>query len=62
MGEIAPRRIAVFIGYAYRKTYIFWGAQVSPLGKVGLRHKIKLGKQSHAEHLINFEHSTQKSQ
>ena len=35
MGEIAPRQIAVFIGYAYRKTYIFFGgAQVSPLGKL----------------------------
>lgn len=61
MGEIEPRQIAVFIEYAYRKTYIFGEAQVSPLGKVGLRHKIKLGKQNHAEHLINFEHSTQKS-
>ena len=42
MGEIALRRIAVFIGNAcrldYPKLYIFM-AQVSPLGKVGLLRK-----------------------
>ena len=42
MGEIALRRIAVFIGNVcrldYPKLYIFM-AQVSPLGKVGLLRK-----------------------
>ena len=28
-GEIGPRRIAVFIGDAYHKTYIFWGRKFS---------------------------------
>ena len=29
MGEIGPRRIAVFIGYASHKTYIFGGRKFS---------------------------------
>ena len=37
MGEIGPRRTAVFIGHACLK-YIFQ-AQVFPLGKVGLLRK-----------------------
>ena len=42
MGEIGPRRIAVFIGRAcrfdYLKLHIFM-AQVSPFGNVGLLRK-----------------------
>ena len=34
MGEIGPRRIAVFIGQACPKLYI--GVQVSPLGEIRL--------------------------
>ena len=37
MGEIGRRRIAVFIGYAYRKTYIFM-TQVF-FRKIGLLRK-----------------------
>ena len=48
MGEIGPRRTAVFIGRACRFDYL------------KLRHNIKLGKQSHAKHLINFKHHTPK--
>ena len=40
MGEIAPRRIAVFIGYAYRKTYIFEGRKF-PLGEIRLASQEK---------------------
>ena len=32
MGEIGPRRIDVFIGYAYRKTYILGGRKFPPWG------------------------------
>ena len=40
MGEIAPRRTAVFIGYAYRKTYIFGGRKF-PLGEIRLASQVK---------------------
>ena len=40
MGEIGPRRIAVFIGYAYRKTYILGGRKF-PLGEIRLASQEK---------------------
>ena len=40
MGEIGPRRIAVFIGYAYRKTYILGDASF-PLGEIRLASQEK---------------------
>ena len=40
MGEIAPRRTAVFIGYAYRKTYILGGRKF-PLGEIRLASQEK---------------------
>ena len=48
MGEIGPRRIAVFIGYAYRKTYIFGGRKFPPLGEIrlALQEKCALHKAS----------------
>ena len=57
MGEIGPRRIAVFIGQTPSCT--FMKQAYFPQGG-NLRHNIKLGKQSHAEHLINFKHHTPK--
>ena len=39
MGEIGPRRIAVFIGLAYHKSYMERRRKFSPLGKVGLLRK-----------------------
>ena len=40
MGEIGRRRIAVFIGYAYRKTYILGGRKF-PLGEIRLASQEK---------------------
>ena len=40
MGEIGPRRTAVFIGYAYRKTYIGGDASF-PLGEIRLASQVK---------------------
>ena len=40
MGELGPRRIAVFIGHAYRKSYIRRGASF-PLGESRLASQVK---------------------